>query len=38
VYAIIVPFLGLMIMLASIKVFSPLIGGDVEIAGISRLL
>jgi len=38
VYAIVVPFLGLMIMLASIKVFSPLIGGDVEIAGISRLL
>ncbi|VVB58193.1 Uncharacterised protein [Candidatus Anstonella stagnisolia] len=38
VYTVVVPFLGLMIMLASIKVFSPLIGGDVEIAGISRLL
>lgn len=38
VYGIIAPFIGLMLMLASIKVFSPLIGGDVEIAGISRLL
>ena len=38
VYGIVVPFIGLMLMLASIKVFSPLIGGDVEIAGISRLL
>jgi len=38
VFAVVVPFLALMTMLASIKYFSPLIGGDVEISVLSRLI
>ena len=38
VFTLITPFLALMTTLASFKVFSGLLGGDVEIALISRLL
>ncbi|MFA6489067.1 MAG: hypothetical protein WCT52_00115 [Candidatus Micrarchaeia archaeon] len=38
VFTVITPFLGLMTMLASFKYFSPLIGGDVELSLLSRLI
>ncbi|MCX8195056.1 MAG: hypothetical protein N3G22_03050 [Candidatus Micrarchaeota archaeon] len=38
VFTLVVPFLALMTTLASVKVFSPLIGGDVEIALLSKLI
>ncbi|MCX8196824.1 MAG: hypothetical protein N3G80_00710 [Candidatus Micrarchaeota archaeon] len=38
IFSLVVPFLGLMTMLASVKYFSPLIGGDVEISVLSRLI
>ena len=38
VFSLVVPFLALMTTLASIKVLSPMIGGDVEISVISRLI
>ncbi|MEM4348519.1 MAG: hypothetical protein QXN37_03035 [Candidatus Anstonellaceae archaeon] len=38
IFNLIVPFLGLMTTLATIKYFSPLIGGDVEISVLSRLI
>ena len=37
-FSLFVPFLSLMTMLASVKVLSPLIGGDVEISVLSRLI
>lgn len=37
-FSLFVPFLSLMAMLASVKVLSPLIGGDVEISLLSRLI
>jgi hypothetical protein len=38
VFTLVTPFLALMTMLASFKYFSPLIGGDVEISLLSRLI
>ncbi|MCX8175194.1 MAG: hypothetical protein N3E51_03245 [Candidatus Micrarchaeota archaeon] len=38
VFSIVIPFLGLMAMLAAFKYLSPLIGGDVEISILSRLI
>lgn len=38
VFSLLIPFLALMTSLASIKVISPLIGGDVEISVLSRLI
>ena len=38
VFALITPFLALMTTLASVKVLSPLLGGDVEISVLSRLI
>ena len=38
VFALILPFLALMTTLASVKVLSPLLGGDVEISVLSRLI
>ena len=38
VFTLVAPFLGLMTALAAFKAFSPLLGGDVEISIISRLL
>jgi len=38
VFSLFLPFLALMTTLASVKVLSPLIGGDVEISVISRLI
>ena len=38
VFALITPFLALMTTLASVKVVSPLLGGDVEISVLSRLI
>ncbi len=38
VFTLILPFLALMTTLASVKVLSPLLGGDVEIAVLSRLI
>ena len=38
VFAVVTPFLALMTSLACIKAFSPLIGGDVEISVLSRLI
>ncbi len=38
IFSLLTPFLAIMITLASIKVFSPLLGGDVEIAGLTRLI
>lgn len=38
VFSLLIPFLALMTSLASIKVLSPLIGGDVEISVLSRLI
>lgn len=38
VLTLFVPFLALMTVLAAVKVFSPLIGGDVEISVLSRLI
>lgn len=38
VFTLVTPFLGLMTMLASFKYFSPLIGGDVELSLLSRLI
>jgi len=38
VFTLVTPFIGLMTMLASFKYFSPLIGGDVELALLSRLI
>lgn len=38
VLSLIVPFIALMAALAGVKAFSPMIGGDVEIAGLTRLL
>ncbi|VVB56472.1 Uncharacterised protein [uncultured archaeon] len=38
VFSLLCPFLSIMVMLASIKVLSPLLGGDVEIAGLTRLI
>jgi uncharacterized membrane protein len=37
-FTVITPFIGLMLTLSSYKVLSPLIGGDVEIALLSRLI
>jgi hypothetical protein len=38
VFTLVTPFLALMTSLAAIKVFSPLIGGDVEISVLSRII
>jgi len=38
VYTLLVPFLALMTTLASVKVVSPMIGGDVEISLLSRII
>jgi hypothetical protein len=38
IFALITPFLALMTTLASVKVISPLLGGDVEISVLSRLI
>jgi hypothetical protein len=38
VFSTVVPFLGLMTMLSTYKVISPMLGGDVEIALLSRLI
>lgn len=38
IFSLLTPFLAIMVALASIKVFSPLLGGDVEIAGLTRLI
>ena len=38
IYTLIIPFLGLMVTLAAFKTVSPLLGGDVELAIISRLI
>ncbi len=38
IFSLLTPFLAIMVTLASIKVFSPLLGGDVEIAGLTRLI
>lgn len=38
VFSLLIPFLAFMTSLASIKVLSPMIGGDVEIAVLSRLI
>ncbi|MCX6769434.1 MAG: hypothetical protein NT051_02010 [Candidatus Micrarchaeota archaeon] len=38
VFTLLIPFLGIMTTLAAYKVISPMIGGDVEIALLSRLI
>ncbi len=38
VFSLIAPFIAIMVALASVKVFSPLLGGDVEIAGLTRII
>ncbi len=38
VFSLLCPFISIMVMLASIKVLSPLLGGDTEIAGLTRLI
>ncbi len=38
IFGLIAPFLAIMVSLASIKALSPLLGGDVEIAGLTRLI
>ncbi len=38
VFSVLVPFIGLMTTLAAVKYLSPLIGGDVEISVLSRLI
>ena len=38
VFTVVTPFLALMTVLASFKYFSPLIGGDVELSLLSRLI
>jgi len=38
IFSLIAPFISLMVALASIKVLSPSLGGDIEIAGLSRLI
>jgi len=38
IFCVVIPFLALMTMLASIKYFSPLLGGDIEISVLSRLI
>jgi hypothetical protein len=38
IFTLVFPFLGLMTALATYKVISPMIGGDVELSVISRLL
>ncbi|MEM4634180.1 MAG: hypothetical protein QW275_03435, partial [Candidatus Anstonellaceae archaeon] len=37
-FTLFTPFVGLMLTLSAFKVFSPLIGGDVEISLLSRLI
>ena len=37
-FSLLCPFVSLMVTLSSIKVMSPLLGGDVEIAGLTRLI
>ena len=38
IYTLLIPFLGLMVALSAFKTISPLLGGDVELALISRLI
>jgi hypothetical protein len=38
IFSLIAPFIAIMVMLAFIKVLSPLLGGDVEIAGLTKLI
>lgn len=38
VYSLIAPFLAIMVALSSVKALSPLLGGDAEIAGLTRLI
>ncbi|MFH0927352.1 MAG: hypothetical protein V1822_02120 [Candidatus Micrarchaeota archaeon] len=38
VFSLVAPFISLMVALATVKVLSPAFGGDVEIAGLSRLV
>jgi hypothetical protein len=38
VLTLVSPFLAFMTLLAAVKVFSPMIGGDVEISVLSRLI
>jgi len=38
IYAVFVPFLALMATLSFVKVLSPVLGGDIEIAGITHLI
>ncbi|PIT84685.1 hypothetical protein COU37_02050 [Candidatus Micrarchaeota archaeon CG10_big_fil_rev_8_21_14_0_10_45_29] len=37
-FSLLAPFISLMVTLSSIKVLSPTLGGDIEIAGLSRLI
>jgi hypothetical protein len=38
IFTLIAPFISIMVMLDFIKVLSPLLGGDVEIAGLTKLI
>lgn len=38
IFSLLVPFISLMVALGAIKVLSPSLGGDVEIAGLTRLI
>ncbi|MFH1094706.1 MAG: hypothetical protein V1728_00635 [Candidatus Micrarchaeota archaeon] len=38
VFSLLAPFIAVMVTLAGIKAFSPLLGGDVEIAGLTRII
>lgn len=38
VFSLIAPFISLMVALGTVKVLSPTLGGDVEIAGLTRLI
>lgn len=38
VFSLIAPFVAIMVSLSAVKVLSPLLGGDVEIAGLTRII
>ncbi len=38
IFSLVAPFIAIMVSLASAKVLSPMLGGDVEIAGLTRLI
>ncbi|MFH1306777.1 MAG: hypothetical protein ABIH83_03960 [Candidatus Micrarchaeota archaeon] len=38
VFSLVSPFISLMVALSSVKIMSPTLGGDVEIAGLTRLI